>query len=102
MDVKNISKTWVAAIVAVFFLVLAVGGAALTSRKMNVDASMSGSSSGRAGDPRPNALQEQQTDKSARGAPRPEDATTSGSGAPAGDAARTTPSTSPADTPNTT
>ena len=58
---------WIVAAVALAFIVIAIGGSVFTSKQMNRAADSHATSAGRTGDPAPNALQEQQDDKSARG-----------------------------------
>jgi hypothetical protein len=75
---QNTGKMWVVAAVGVFFVVLAVTGSVLTTRHMNETATAHGTSAGREGEPRPNTMQDQQTDAAA-----PPAATTgTGSGEP--------------------
>jgi hypothetical protein len=56
----------IAAVVAVFVLV-AIGGSIITTLNMNKGADEHGMSAGRSGDAYPNAIQEHQMDRSARG-----------------------------------
>lgn len=67
MLTKN--KIFLAAAAGVLFIAIAIGGSVFTSRQMNKAADEHGASSGRPGDPKPNALQEFQHDPSARGSP---------------------------------
>lgn len=73
------SPIWYVAIVAVGFVVLAVGGSFFTAREMNKAADIHNASAGRTGDAKPNGLQEQtgrpettgtNPDSSVPGAPR--------------------------------
>ena len=63
----NRSTIWLLATAAAMFVVLAVAGGFITSRHMNSTADMHAMSAGRTGDAKPNGIQEQQNDKSARG-----------------------------------
>ena len=74
---QNTSKMWLVAAVGVFFVVLAVTGSILTTRHLNETATAHGTSAGREGEPRPNTLQDQQTDAAAS----PAATTGAGSGA---------------------
>jgi hypothetical protein len=65
---QTTNKMWLIVVVGAFFVLLAVTGSVLTSRHMNETATAHGGSAGRAGDPMPNTLQEQQDKASARGA----------------------------------
>jgi len=68
-NIRNAKKStvWLIATAAATFLVLAVVGGFLTARHMNNTADQHAMSAGRPGDERPNALQEFQNDKAARG-----------------------------------
>ena len=61
------NKISIAAAVASAFIVLAVAGSYVTSRKMNRTADEHGMSAGRPGEATPNGLQEFQNDRAARG-----------------------------------
>ena len=61
------NKISIAAAIASAFIVLAVAGSYVTSHKMNRTADEHAMSAGRPGDAMPNALQEYQNDKAARG-----------------------------------
>jgi hypothetical protein len=64
MEKRNI---WLVAAAACGFILLATIGGFVTARHMNKTADEQAMSAGRPGDAKPNLLQEQQTDKSARG-----------------------------------
>jgi len=63
---KN-NKIWILGAVALAFIVLAFGGSYFTSHQINKTADTHQSSAGRPSDGKPNLIQEQQDDKSARG-----------------------------------
>ena len=67
MTPENKRNMSIAAFIGGAFLLLAVGGSLITSRHMNKTADEHAMSSGRPGDAKPNLIQEQQNDKSARG-----------------------------------
>lgn len=60
------NSMWPVAAIAVVFMLFAMGGSFYVSRHMNRTADIHQSSAGRPGDEKPNLIQEQQNDKSAR------------------------------------
>ena len=68
MERRMTDKVSLAGLVAAIFVVLAIAGSFFVSREMNRTADQHGMSAGRPGDASPNLIQEQQNDRSARGA----------------------------------
>ena len=58
---------WIVAVIGVVFALFAIGGSFLTAAHMNKTADNHDMSAGRPSDEKPNLIQEQQSDKSARG-----------------------------------
>jgi hypothetical protein len=61
------NPVWIVAVIGVVFVLFAMGGSFFTARHMNQTADTHGMSAGRPGEEKPNLIQEQQNDKSARG-----------------------------------